>query len=365
MSSAQPPLIPPPTPASAPGAAPKAKKKVTVKKAAGPSTGAKAKSKRPTVRTKRPAAPKRTAAANNETILANAAAAKLDLAKQRSLSAARRQDPLWYRIEDVLPAHEITPMSSGILPEQVQVVEKALSHVGLSQADVTPQAMACLLEQARRTAHELTASAQDCAYAAGRLEITNADLLLARELRPDRHSDSVTTQIPKLNLVAQHVNRAPLPPIPSQCYTGVVLPPKAHQLTARTFDVVSASVVTQNMVQTLPAAPAMAPRTHPPPGMPGYGAARGRQIPIQLTATTTTTTPPPAMAVVVPMDTTTTTTKTPTTSIPPHGSTITTTIAPPHLNEPQPLEQHPPLTFTETANPLAPPQEPPPQSNEN
>jgi histone H3/H4 len=345
MSSTAPPNLPSraPAPAPAPGAAPKAKKKMTAKKATG--AGTKAKVKRPTVRTKKPAVPKKTAAANNEAIFADAATAQFDLAKQRSLSAARRSDPLWYRIEDVLPAHEITPMTSGILPEQVQVVERALSHVGLSRADVTPQAMACLLEQARRITQELMMSAQDYAYAAGRPEIATADLQLAQEMRADQHH-SVASQLPKLNLLAQQVNRAPLPPIPSQCFTGVLLPPKyPHQLTSRTFDVVSAAVVAQKMVQTVPASPAALKKKQQQQQAMPYGASRGRQIPIQLKPTTTTT------AVVVPMDTSV--------SPPPMASTRPqqppvnlTTVPGPHM------------MITATANPLsAPPpttQQPPP-----
>ena len=43
------------------------------------------------------------------------------------------------------------------------------------------------------------------------------------------------------------VNRAPLPPVPTNCYNGIVLPDPEHQLTARTFDVVTSARVAQKM----------------------------------------------------------------------------------------------------------------------
>lgn len=372
MSNAAPPNFAaaqaPAAAAAGAAAAPKAKKKVTAKKATG--AGTKVKAKKPAApRTKKPAAPKKTAAANTEAIFADAAAAQRDLAKQRSHAAARRLDPLWYRIEDVLPAHEVTPMTSGILPDQVTVVEKALSHAGLTRSDVTPQAMACLLEQARRVAQELTTAALDYAYSAGRPDIVSADLLLAQELRPDQaHTASVATQLPKLNLVAQQVNRAPLPPIPSQCYTGILLPPKQHQLTARTFDIVSASVIANKMVQAVPPSPAALRKQQQQPSMPGYGASRGRQIPIALKQQqqqpSSAATLMPVTAA-VPMDVTATTSPT---------NTTANTMRPPSATAgaaaaagPQAMS----LTSGLTANPLAPqsaaasappPQPPPPPS---
>lgn len=69
--------------------------------------------------------------------------------------------------------------------------------------------------------------------------ITSADILLAAELRSD---DSVAMTIQPLNdlmVYADELNRVPLPLIPSTCYNGIALPDKKHQLTARTFDVVS------------------------------------------------------------------------------------------------------------------------------
>lgn len=242
----------------------------------------------------------------------------MELAGQRSAAAARLSDPLWFRVEDVLPATtEDTAMAMAaakILPEQVQIVEAALANNNMTRADVTPQAFCVLLEQARRYALELIADAQDYAVCAGHSEMTKADFELASQMRPD-HPISVTTQLPKLNLLAQQINRVPLPPIPTQCYSGILLPPKRHQLTARTFDVVSGAQVAKKMVQGKPLiatkkVPSMSTTTttsattsnntaannntttEKTSPKPSYGAARGRQIPIHLKDTANKEIPP-------------------------------------------------------------------------
>ena len=171
-------------------------------------------------------------------------------------AAKKVTDSLWYRAEDVLPtvAADATAGSASshkLLPEEVKIVDGALKKNGMSRSDVTPQAFACLLEQARRYAMEILSDSQDYAMLAGRTEIAKADLTLANEMRPD-HPIAVSTQLPKLNLLAQTVNRVPLPPIPTQCYSGVLLPPKHCQLTARTFDVVTGAQTAQRMVQAAP-----------------------------------------------------------------------------------------------------------------
>lgn len=265
-------------PAPAPAASASSKDTTKTKKAtkAGATT---AKPRKPTQRRKKTTT-KASSATSSAAILADARAAQIDLAQQRSQAAARQSDPLWYRLEDILPSiadPSAMVAKSMVLPEQVSVVETALRHNGLSHADVTPQAMACLLEQARRYALELLTDAGDYAYMAHRPEPTRPDLLLAAEMRAD-HPVAISTQLPKLNLVAQQINRAPLPPIPSQCYSGILLPASEYQLTARTFDVVSAATVSRKMVQVAPLSPAQKKRKN----VPGYGAARGRQIPIKL-----------------------------------------------------------------------------------
>jgi len=217
-------------------------------------TGAGTKAKKPARKKKTTTKPS-TSGANNQ-IYAQSRAAQQDLAAQRNAAAIRMSDPLWYKLEDyVLPAVEkesvMSEISAQILPEQVQIVEMALDKNNLTRADITPQAFACLLEQARRYAIDILSDSQDYAFVANRVEITKADLALANEFRPE-HSTSITAQLPKLNLLAQSINRIPLPPIPTQCYSGVILPSKRYQLTARTFDVVTSGQTAKRMVQAVP-----------------------------------------------------------------------------------------------------------------
>lgn len=218
---------------------------------------------------------------NAQCVWSAANAAQKQLSQQSAQAASRRWDPLWYRADE--PLQSIAEDSfmvaggSGVLPEQIDLVEAALSSNHLTRSDITPQAFACLLEQARRYALELLADAQDYAYSANRHDVTRADLMLAREMRPDQPMATVTQQ-PRLMQLAAKVNRVPLPPIPTHCYNGVVLPPKEHQLTARTFDVISGAQVAQRMVST-PPAPSPSKSTSQ---KPKYGAPRGRQVPIQL-----------------------------------------------------------------------------------
>mmetsp|Transcript_19600 Transcript_19600/g.47296 ORF Transcript_19600/g.47296 Transcript_19600/m.47296 type:complete len:407 (+) Transcript_19600:140-1360(+) len=206
----------------------------------------------------KPRPKKKAATKRPETASAYAASrqAQIDLASQWNNAAKKVTDSLWYRAEDVLPtvtadATAGSESSNKLLPEEVKIVDGALKKNGMTRSDVTPQAFACLLEQARRYAMEILSDSQDYAMLAGRTEIAKADLTLANEMRPD-HPIAVTTQLPKLNLLAQTVNRVPLPPIPTQCYSGVLLPPKHRQLTARTFDVVTGAQTVQRMVQAAP-----------------------------------------------------------------------------------------------------------------
>jgi hypothetical protein len=218
---------------------------------------------------------------NAQSIWSAASAAQKELAQQSGQAAVRLWDPLWYRADEPLQSIEkdsfMVSGGSGVLPEQIDLVEAALAANHLTRTDVTPQAFACLLEQARRYALELLADAQDYAYSANRNDVTRADLMLAREMRADQPMVTATQQ-PRLMSLAAQVNRAPLPPIPTHCYNGVVLPPKEHQLTARTFDVISGAQVAQRMVAAPPAA-STSKSTAP---KPSYGASRGQQIPIQL-----------------------------------------------------------------------------------
>lgn len=258
--------------------------KSTKTKTATKASGAGTKAKKPAARRKKPTTKSASVSSNQATFNA-ARSAQIELAQQRGHVAAKKSDPLWYNIEDLLPVTRVeTAMaeSASVLPEQIQVVEAALSHNHMTRSDVTPQAFACLLEQSRRYALEILADAQDYANLACRSEITKPDLLMASEMRRD-HPLAVSTQLPKLNLLARQINRKPLPPIPTQCYSGVLLPPKHHQLTARTFDVVSGAHVAKRMIQPAPSAPNSGRKSSSSKSnKPSYGAARGRQIPINL-----------------------------------------------------------------------------------
>ena len=263
----------------------------STKKTATKASGAGTKTKKTTVRRKKPATKSSSVSSNQATINA-ARSAQIELAQQRGHAAAKKSDPLWYNIEDLLPITRTeTPMaeSASVLPEQVQIVEASLSHNHMTRSDVTPQAFACLLEQSRRFALEILADAQDYANLALRSEITRPDLLMASEMRRD-HPLAVVTQLPKLNLLARQINRKPLPPIPTQCYSGVLLPPKHHQLTARTFDVVSGAHVAKRMIQPAPSAPNSGKKSSSSrSSKPSYGAARGRQIAINFKKESTAT----------------------------------------------------------------------------
>jgi Transcription initiation factor IID, 31kD subunit len=309
-----------------------------------------------------------------------------DLRQQRADAEYKRSDPLWYSIEDVLLYSDSGGINSSamfpsswfgsnstnsILPEQATIVENALRYNGLSRSDVTPQAMVCLLEQSRRYAVELLEDAEKYAVSVSADDndegdstsmyheypvITTNDLLLAVELRDgyrigSTHSTlggmtgAMSHQLPKLNIVAQQINRIPLPPIPSYCYSGIVLPSdpnyqlqhqrnkngnatnfkesyggggsfisdEANQtmsssmlLTARTYDIISATQTAQKMVQPFPLTPAVvyqqrqqqilaaassssSSKKKKDNSSPGYGANRGRQIAINLKSNNSTT----------------------------------------------------------------------------
>ena len=334
--------VPAPAPAASGATTAKSSAKTkTVTKAGGGTKAKKPARKKPT---------KKGTAATNQATLKAARSAQMDLASQRNKAAARRSDPLWFRDEDVLPfTAEESPMAENgkILPEQVQIVENALSHNNLSRSDVTPQAFYCLMEQARRFAFEIITDSQDYAFVANRNEISKADLELANSFRPD-HPIALSAQLPKLHLLAQQINRVPLPPIPTQCYSGVLLPPKAHQLTARTFDVVSGAQVANKMVQQTPSLPSRRSSSKP---KPSYGASRGRQISITLqkkeatapaapTTAAPTTAAPTTAAPAAPSASPTPPTPATTTPPPvnPEGATTTATTAtvPPTTDVPPP-----------------------------
>jgi histone H3/H4 len=135
--------------------------------------------------------------------------------------------------------------------EEVKIIQQALLANGLSTQDnVSLEALGCLLEQARRYALEILADAHEFALHRKQQSkfslqtITPADIALALDFRADA---DVASTLPSLQVLVEDVNRKPLPPIPSHCYNGVVLPDRDHQLTAMTFDVVSSKRVKDRM----------------------------------------------------------------------------------------------------------------------
>ena len=205
---------------------------------------------------------KKPAVKDDAEILAQGKAAVSELAQQRAAAAAARIDPLWYRTEDCATTESAK--------EQIAVVEQCLQQLGLTRHDVTPQAMACLLEEAVRYSNRLIETATECAAAAGRAEMTRADVGLAQELTGNQPSSTHTT--PRLLWVSQQVNRRPLPAIPSNCCNGVVI----GRPLQRTWDLVSTAA--EERKATLPL-----PTPKKSSDSPGYGAMKGKnQIPIKL-----------------------------------------------------------------------------------
>ena len=109
-----------------------------------------------------------------------------------------------------------------------------------------------------RHALELTSDAQDYAGHCSRNDVTAADLKLAAEFRDDFGGPAENaaggctgaSHLPapeQIAIIAEEVNRVPLPPVPTDCYNGIVLPAPEHQLTARTFDVVTSARVAQKI----------------------------------------------------------------------------------------------------------------------
>ena len=259
--------------------------------------------KKKKVRRKKLATTSKSTSSSSQAVHANARQAQAELTAQRTLEAAMRKDPLWYRTNEVLSAISADAVASpGLLSEQVELVESALQKNHLGRADVTPQAFAVLLEQSRRYALELIADAQDYAFAANRSEIAKADLLLATELRPRPPGHHMLAELQQRMVMAHNVNKLPLPPIPANCYGGIVLPPKQHQLTARTYDIVTGARVKQKMTQSMPvptektsgkssggSGSGSTSRSSRKSSTGAYGATKGRQIAIHMKGSSSTT----------------------------------------------------------------------------
>lgn len=142
--------------------------------------------------------------------------------------------------------------NGGIIFDETALLRNALQYNNLTADSLTPSAYNALLEQARRYALELLVDARDYAQHASRSTVsalTPADLTLAAEMRGDMNG--IPSTLPKFEDMADYaseMNKTPLPPIPSDCYNGVALPPENEQLTFRTFDVVNGARTAQKMM---------------------------------------------------------------------------------------------------------------------
>ena len=143
--------------------------------------------------------------------------------------------------------------SGSFLDSELDMVQHALKANGLSPSDITAEAFGCLLESGRKYALELIEDATDYSMISSTDELTPADLTLAQEMMQGDDNDSLWNKgscrnsphkLHALSVMADEVNRRILPPIPDECYNGLVLPPPQHNLLGRTFDVVTTTNTT-------------------------------------------------------------------------------------------------------------------------
>jgi histone H3/H4 len=151
-------------------------------------------------------------------------------------------DAAWLSTIPTQPHHPLNTYSPSFLEQDLDIVQNALKANGLSLSDVTAQSYGCLLEAARKFALELIDDAADYAMLSSTEEITPVDLQLALDMQKDYHVNSPES-LDHLTQIADETNRSILPPIPDNCYNGIILPPPEHNLLGRTFDVVSRSII--------------------------------------------------------------------------------------------------------------------------
>lgn len=159
------------------------------------------------------------------------AAARANLAHVRG----EREDPLWLAKQQQQISRDPNRINFD------RIVQNALMNVNLSldqnQDQIEASALQCLQEHARLYAWHLVADAQDFAmHRTGSLtpQITGPDLQLAVQ----NQNETTGKQRDVLIKFYDEVNVIPLPNIPKNCYTGVVLPRMEDTLLARSYDVV-------------------------------------------------------------------------------------------------------------------------------
>jgi len=240
-------------------------------------------------------------------IMAASKKAERELKQARMEAQARKNDAAWTSSELVaasLNYRNKKKVDVQKIISESKIVENALKANGLVMSDVTPQAYGSLLEYVRRYSLEIYNDALDLAKHRAKneagLEIQGRDLKAAVDMRDDSNIISCLPPRNQFMILADQVNKVPLPPIPLNCYNGIVLPPsKENLLTNRTFDVLSASFVrsvmkkkkkivptinqnstTNSSATTGDTSTATAPATQS--SHSSYGAKKGPQIPINL-----------------------------------------------------------------------------------
>ncbi len=229
--------------------------------------------------------------------------------------------------------------NNGSLTQDEEILQSCLQRVGLvregssaeTKKDVIGHgAYEVILEYARKYALELLQDAQEYAQhcngsASTNSKVTSRDLELASQFLQDEEEEHQG--------FSTDMNRIPLPLLPANCYTGIVLPDDNHTTTlARTYDVVSAARISQQFSLSSSSQPPKTNTNNQNPNnndnnastiksssatTPSYGATRKRQIPINFKksnntddnqTTTTTTTVANTNTPTSPMTTSATTT---------------------------------------------------------
>ena len=203
--------------------------------------------------------------------------------------------------------------NNGVLTQDEEILQSCLQRVGLVREGTSSEtkkdvighgAYEVILEYARKYALELLQDAQEYAQhcngsASTNSKVTSRDIELASQFLQDENEEDDHYGY------STDMNRIPLPLLPNNCYTGIVLPDDNHNTTlARTYDVVSAARISQQF--SLSSSSSQTPKTNTnnhnnnnnndtissnikssSTTTPSYGATRKRQIPINFKKTNT------------------------------------------------------------------------------
>ena len=207
--------------------------------------------------------------------------------------------------------------NNGVLTQDEEILQSCLQRVGLVREGTSSEtkkdvighgAYEVILEYARKYALELLQDAQEYAQhctngsTSSNTKVTSRDIQLASQFLQDEQDDNNDDHYG----YSTDMNRIPLPLLPNNCYTGIVLPDDNHNTTlARTYDVVSAARISQQFSLS-----SQTPKTNTnhhnnnnnnknndtnssnikssSTTTPSYGATRKRQIPINFKKTNTT-----------------------------------------------------------------------------